>query len=99
MKNNEEFPLAELINFEGNRYELTQACIKRAYSLLIKKKFEEGDDFDFMKEEVPIVNVNDPLGRQIELEAETKIVSISMADVLNGKIKFYNVRREELENS
>lgn len=80
----DKFPLYEIINYKGNRYELVKACSLRAYHLILKKKEE-------MKDKQPnIVTKN-----KYNNTKENKIQAIAMADILKNKIKFYYADKEK----
>lgn len=95
MKKDMVFPLKEIINFEGNRYELAKACFKRVYSLLIEKQKEEKLKISSKKDDMPILTTYETLPSKGEnIEIEQKITGLAMSDILTGKIKYYTEKDE-----
>ncbi|NMC67788.1 MAG: hypothetical protein GYA61_06130 [Spirochaetales bacterium] len=80
----DKFPLYEIINYKGNRYELVRACSLRAYHLILKKKEEQKGN------EADIASSNKYNNRK-----DMKVQAIAMAEVLRNKIKFYNADKEK----
>lgn len=81
----DKFPLYEIINYKGNRYELVRACSLRAYHLILKKKEEQKE-------------MEGNIGSSIKYKKDMKIQGIAMYDVLKNKIKFYYADKEKPEN-
>lgn len=80
----EKFPLYEIINYKGNRYELARACSLRAYHLILKKKEEQKG-----------LESNIASSNKYNSKKDLKIQAIAMAEVLKNKIKFYNADNEK----
>ncbi|HPC38726.1 MAG TPA: DNA-directed RNA polymerase subunit omega [Exilispira sp.] len=80
----EKFPLYEIINYKGNRYELARACSLRAYHLILKKKEEQKG-----------LESNITSSNKYNSKKDLKIQAIAMAEVLKNKIKFYNADNEK----
>jgi len=77
----ERFPIEEVINYKGNRYELAKACSERAYHLVLKRKEELNRRG---KDEALSTNHFEPLKK------EEKYSILAMTDILKKKIHFYN---------
>lgn len=80
----EKFPLYEIINYKGNRYELARACSLRAYHLILKKKEEQKG-----------LENNIASSNKYNSKKDLKIQAIAMAEILKNKIKFYNADNEK----
>jgi len=92
MAKEEFFPLKELIDFKGNRYELAHACMKRVYSLLIENRAK--NEFREEDEDGIFLNLPEEHARAYGSQ-KVKITSLSMHDVLKNKIKYYNDKGDE----
>lgn len=80
----DKFPIYEIINYKGNRYELVRACSMRAFHLVLKKKEENKD------REQNMISSN-----KYNTKKDTKIQITAMSDVLRNKVKFFNLDKEK----
>ena len=84
----DKFPVYEIINYKGNRYELVRACSLRAFNLILKKK-EENKGRD----------QNQPTSNKFNNKKDIKIHAAAMNDILRNKIHFYNADKEKSDNN
>ncbi len=96
MDNKNYFPFEKIVGFKGNRYELVNACVNRARSIMIKKK-KEKDSIREEEEPVKSFGIEDASFKKVQIEREDKISGLAMNDVLSGKVKYYNARKKEEE--
>ncbi len=80
----DKFPIYEIINYKGNRYELVRACSMRAFHLVLKKKEENKD------REQNMISSN-----KYNTKKDTKVQITAMSDVLRNKVKFFNLDKEK----
>lgn len=80
----DKFPIYEIINYKGNRYELVRACSMRAFHLVLKKKEENKD------REQNMISSN-----KYNAKKDTKVQITAMSDVLRNKVKFFNLDKEK----
>jgi len=78
----DKFPIYEIINYKGNRYELVRACSLRAFHLILKNK-----------EELKNKEQNLSSGNKYNFNKDIKIHAVAMSDILRNKIHFYNACR------
>ena len=85
MYKEEFFPLKEIIDFNGNRYELAHACFKRAYSIVLE--YRDSKNYNEEQEDCVYIPTPDYLESKIK-QKKVKIVELSLYEVLKGKINY-----------
>ncbi|MCX8058889.1 MAG: hypothetical protein N3A58_05700 [Spirochaetes bacterium] len=86
MYKEEFFPLKEIIDFNGNRYELAHACFKRAYSIVIENRERR----DFIEDDEDCVYIPTPDEyKELTKQKKIKITELALYDILKDKVKYY----------
>jgi len=79
----DKFPIYEIINYKGNRYELVRACSLRAFHLILKRKEDSKDK-----------ETGETSSNRYNYKKDIKIHAAAMSDILKNKIHFYNGDKE-----